>query len=186
MWSDKDKIRKFIMCANKWSEFYLEQETNLPEDVVALGFERSQKHSHEILIEFTFKSPDAHDFLSGWVEVGLFAGFLAGYKNANTIISRAKPDTVQDSLESGVKRLAIPVKNIAKKFASELTEKIFNQMLNPPKSLLIEGLSDQIIELLKISYESSLYAGFIDAIEVSYREGWVDNAPLGLDTILVN
>lgn len=178
MWTDKEKIRMFLQCVNKWTEFHLADEA-IPEEVVEVGFERAKKHSQEILVEFTTSNPNASDFLKGWIEVGLFAGFLAGYKSANNIISKAV--TISES-----KIVAIPATDKAKKFASELTENIFKQMLRPPINPMFEGLGEKTIQLLRISYESSLHAGFIDAIEVAYRKGWISNTPLDIETILVN
>ena len=176
MWTDKEKIRIFIQCINKVSQFHLTKDT-IPEEVAEVGFERAKKHSQEILVEFAISTPGTVEFLKGWIESGLFAGFLAGYRNADNIISRAI---------TREKILSIPAKDRARKFASEFTETIFKQMLTPPVSPLFDGLGKEVIHLLRASYESSLHAGFIDAVEVAYKKGWISDTPLDVETILVN
>lgn len=162
MWTDEETLAKLAQSVQKWSELLVGQNVDLNHDVVDTGFEHAKSNASKILSRFGL-SAETERVLTAWVELGLFGGFLAGYKASVELLHENKR-----RLEGQID--VLPSDQAARDFAQSSIKVIFTKLLQSPRSPLIEGLPDQAVDLLRFLYESSLYAGYRDAIETSYRE----------------
>jgi hypothetical protein len=155
MWSNEEKLKRLIKSMTKMVEFKYAsgQSSNLTEEVAEEGFAKAQQTSQLIIEDLEIQHEETKKFILAWIQVGLFSGFLAGYDNYNIAILNAAGHTA-----------------VARKFAADGTENIFGKLLAPPVSPLLEGLSDSNLQLLQASYESSLYAGFLEGLDYADRK----------------
>jgi len=176
MWSDIEKLHKLIKSVQKWLEFQSKAE-DIPEKALEIGFVRATKNAIKIVKELGLEGDETRAFIQSWVEIGIFAGFIAGWRNSKQILTNGGLPTLAAVLDDSY--VINQADFYAKKFASETAEGLFSKLLDPPVSPLLDGLEEKQIELLKISHESSLYAGFLDGVEQSYRSKDKTNSLFG-------
>lgn len=155
MWSKEEKLKRLVQSMIKMIEYKrtLGKDSNLDEEVAEEALLRAQRTSALIMEDLNINTRETEKFLKAWIQVGLFSAFLAGYENYNLAILNPAGHTA-----------------VARQYATEGTENIFGKLLAPPVSPLLEGLSDQDIQLLKISHESSLYTGFLEGLDYADRK----------------
>jgi hypothetical protein len=172
MWTDEEKLTRFVKIAQKWIEYHSRAE-DIPEDALQIGFSRTQQSSQKIIKELGIESAEVSGVLSSWIEIGYFAGFINGWKDSSKIATKGGLPALTVAIEG--LDLMEKTTQYAHKFATEFVDIIFSKLTEPPVSVLIQGLTQNKIDLLKIVFESSLYAGYLDGVEHAYRYRSIDN-----------
>jgi hypothetical protein len=163
MWTEQEKYLKLLKIAQKWMEF--DTDTNIDDKVLDDAFRKSQTTAKSITDKLEFKTPETTGFIGAWVELGLFVGYIAGWKDSSEILAK-KPLSAAlypASLDAYTKvDWATPY---AMKYAFTATEDVFTKITAPPVSPVIQGFSSKEIDTLRETYERSLFVGYLLGVE---------------------
>jgi hypothetical protein len=168
MWTEDERLHKFLKVAQKWMEFQTDGNA-ISEDVANRAFKKAQGYSFEIISTFGIKDDGTSGFLQSWVELGLFAGYLVGWKDADKVLGNL-PTNGSLLAPSKDFYLTREIDSAAKMYALEATDEIFKKLFSEPISPLVKGLDEKFVRLLKVCHESSLYAGFLSGVEDAFKE----------------
>lgn len=165
LWSDTERLNKLMKAVQKWTEFHSAHDADIPAEIVQKAFEQGKDNAYAIIQEFDITNEETAGYLQSWVELGLFAGFLVGWK--------AFPSLEKLTFAMADFHLTKGIEDRARTFALELTDNIFTKLFEKPVSLLVDGVDEKLIRLLKVCYESSLYAGFLSGVEAAFNESGI-------------
>lgn len=169
MWDDSERLSKFMKSVQKWMEYKCNTDNDLTEDVVEQAFRKAQGNSYEIIEKFDIQDEGTAGFLQSWVELGIFAGYLTGWKDSNKVIEENPfPTGGQFLLRPEDFFITERINEAAKKYALEVTDETFERLFSEPVSPLVQGLDQKFVRLLKACHESSLYAGFLSGVEDAF------------------
>ena len=185
MWNDKERLHKFIKAMQKWMEFQSADENSITEEIAGRAFTRAKENSYEIIEKFDIPDEGTAGFMQSWVELGLFAGYLTGWKDSDKVIEENPfPTGGKFLLQSGDFFITKRIDAAAKKYALEATDETFTKLFSEPVSPLVQGLSDKFTRLLKVCHESSLYAGFLSGVEDAYALRVREADPFDINSIM--
>lgn len=164
MWSEQEKYAKLLKIAQKWMEFGTNAE-ELDEVVLEAAFKKAQKTAQRIVEKLEIKTPETNGFIGAWVELGLFVGYIAGWKDAANVVTQRPLSVSLYPINFDAYTRVDWAAPWAADFAFSATEDVFTRILTPPVSPLLEGFSSKEIDTLRETYERSLFVGFLLGLE---------------------
>ena len=183
LWDDKERLNKFMKSVQKWMEYHSSHDVDIPEEIVTQAFEQGRDEAFTIIQTFDIKDDGTAGFLQSWVELGLFAGFLTGWKEQLRIALTGGATGVPFDIQ-GEFCLTRGVDKIARSYALELTDVLFAHLFQEPVSPLVVGLDDRFIQLLHTCYEASLYSGFLNGLNSAFAQKVKRFDPFDLKSVL--
>jgi len=187
-WTKEEQRVALLNSLNRaLSSLTTQYQDYLPEPVLERAFERSKIHSESILRFIPNVSDDVQSLSQGLVLGGLYSGFLCGFLKAHLKGGFELPplagdpeeaDTRLDKLEDLFVH-AYQCKEDALLYATHSSSMVFSNLKKLP-SPLIEGMSEEDVDLIEFMFKCSLYAGFMDGFENAIIEG---NVPLDVSKI---
>lgn len=177
MWSEEERLVKFMKSVKKWLEFQESDIVDIDEKRVERAFEKGKGHSYEIIQKFEITDQRTAGFLQSWVELGLFAGYLTGWKNSDQLLLESINRSSEDFY------ITQQISEAAHKYASDVTNTTFDRLVMN-KSPLIAGLRTETVNLLVACHESALYAGFLSGLEDAFNEKLEKFTPRDIQQIM--
>jgi hypothetical protein len=163
MWTEQEKYQRLLKISQKWMEFGTQVE-DLDEGVFNAAFKRAQQASQGVLDKLEIEVPETEGFIKSWIELGIFVGFIAGWKDSKNVLRfmPAKAITLPTDIAYTTVDWAVPW---AARYAFTATEEVFTKITTPPVSPLIQGFSRQEVDMLRETYERSLSVGYLLGLE---------------------
>ena len=149
--SNDERIIKVVKVAQKWLEHAVGNNAQLDSAILEVAFNKATELSQAIAQELQFAYPEEAEWVNTWVQIGIFAGFIAGWNSFGSI-PKGHAITYQAASDQ------------ATQVAHNITDNIFEQLTREPKSPLISGLHESHLRFLKEALERSLFAGYLEGV----------------------
>lgn len=184
IWSERERLEKLLKSVHKWIEFHTE-EVNIDPEVVTRAFDKSKDHAYEIISTLDIADESTAGFFQSWVELGLIAGYLTGWKDADKVLGDDQASTGGAfDLPSSEFHITQHINEMAKKYALQVTKETFDRLLADPVSPLVKGLKTDVVTLLRVCHESSLFAGFLSGVEDAFEHRIKAQDPFDLKDVM--
>lgn len=149
--TDSEKMEMVVKVAQKWLEKVVGNTSDLDKIILEVAFLKATEFSNAIIQELYFEQREESDLIKAWVEIGIFAGFITGWKSGNSL-----PRGVAADLNRSMKQ--------ANSVAYHIADVVFEQLVAEPKSPLISALHESQLAFLKSALERSLFTGHLEGI----------------------
>lgn len=145
-WAADEKLYKFMLAVDKATKFEVEAH-NIQPGIIRLAYEQTKKAAAELTLKLLISDQGDLNFITSWIEVGFFGGFIAGMRS----FERNKN--------------SVDIQKTAELFSQDQTNIIFERLTNPPVSPLVSAIHPDDLQSLRCYYENSSYSGFLAGIE---------------------
>jgi hypothetical protein len=166
--NDEERVFKLTKAVQKWLEFRSDEHNELDETAVQLAHDRSMRNAKEVIDRLELDDPNEAEYLTSWVQIAYFAGFLAGWQDHVKLLSARPPHAAWMMELDGFTREDWAT-SYAIKYARDATDDIFGKLLSPPVSPLVSNLEEVHLAFLKETHERSLFSGFLEGLEQAFK-----------------